>query len=252
MQHRTRSRSSNVSFYVPGFPPGVKWLIISNVAVFILYYYTKTQLWQPLWQKLVLVPFGVVPDLRIWQLGTYMFLHDGFGHILWNMLPLWMFGADLEQTWGTKRFVQFYFFCGIGAGICVVALNFMFGDPVSWTIGCSGAIFGILLAYAMMYPNRTILFAFLIPIQVKWFVLIIGLITFMSAFGGSTSSVSHYAHLGGLLFAYIYMKLPRRRQRLDLAGTLSQRYRRWKVQRAKKKFQVYLKKQGSDRDPRVH
>jgi membrane associated rhomboid family serine protease len=250
MHYRTRPRSSGISFRVPGFPPGVKWLIIANAAIFIVYYYTYTS---KFWFPLGLVPFAVVPDFKVWELVTYLFLHSyrDFGHILWNMLFLWMFGADLEQTWGTKRFLQFYFFCGIGAGICVVALNYMFGDPLSWTIGCSGAIFGILLAYAMLFPNRTILFI-IFPIQVKWLVLILGVIAFMSASGGTNSSVSHFAHLGGLLFAYIYMKLPRRLHHFDLAGTVSQRYRHWKVQRAKRKFQVYLKKQGSDRDPWVH
>jgi len=251
MYHRTRSRSSGISFYVPGFPRGVKWLIIANAAVFILLYFTFKEL-PGFWDLLGLRPTDVVTKLRFWQLGTYLFLHGGFGHIIWNMLPLWMFGADLEQTWGTKRFLQFYFFCGVGAGICVVITNYLAHSPETWTIGASGAIFGILLAYAMLYPNRTILFGFLIPIQVKWFVLIIGVITLMSAVGGSTSSVSHFAHLGGLLFAYIYMKLPRGRHGFDLAGTVSQRYRHWKVQRAKRKFQVYLKKQGSDRDPWVH
>jgi membrane associated rhomboid family serine protease len=251
MQHRTRSRSSGISFYVPGFPPGVKWLLIANVAVFILWFFTGLEL-RELWGRLALVPTLVVNHFMFWQLATYMFLHGGFGHILWNMLALWMFGADLEQSWGTKRFLQFYFFSGIGAGICVVIANYIAGTPDTATIGASGAIFGILLAYAMMYPNRTILFGFLIPIQVKWFVLIIGVISFLSAFGSVNSRVSEFAHLGGLLFAYIFLKLPRRRQRLDLAGSLNQRYRRWKVQRAKRKFQVYLKKHGSDRDPRVH
>lgn len=256
MYYSTRRRSSGSSFYVPGFPPGVKWLLIANTAVFIVYFFTKDQ-FPTFWWDLHLVPFAVVRVFMFWQLGTYLFLHDpsGFGHILWNMLLLWMFGADLEKAWGTRRFLRFYFFCGVGAGVCVVVANYLFGNPVSQmsgTIGCSGAIFGILLASAMLFPNRTILFGFFIPIQVKWLVLILGVITFMSAVSGSTSSVSHYAHLGGLLFAYIYMKLPRRRNRFDLMGTVGQRYRHWKVQRAKRKFQVYMKKHGSDRDPWVH
>jgi membrane associated rhomboid family serine protease len=249
MYHRTRPRSSGVSFYVPGFPPGVKWLIIATSALFIVRFLT---VYSGFWAEFALIPSDVVGHLKIWQLATYLFLHGGFGHIIWNMLPLWMFGADLEQAWGTKRFLQFYFFCGVGAGVCVVIANYLAHTPDTATIGASGAIFGILLAYAMLYPNRTILFGFLIPIQVKWFVLIIGVITLMSAVGTSESSVSHFAHLGGLLFAYIYMKLPHGRQRFDLAGTVSQRYRHWKVRRAKRKFQVYLKKQGSDRDPWVH
>jgi len=249
--YRTRSRSSGISFYVPGFPPGVKWLLIANTAVFILWFFTGLEM-QVLWSALALVPVDVVTRLWLWQLATYMFIHGGFGHILWNMLALWMFGADLEQSWGTRRFLNFYFFCGIGAGVCVVIANYLSHTPGVATIGASGAIFGILLAYAMMFPNRTILFGFLIPIKVKWFVLIIGVITFMSAFRNVNSGVSEFAHLGGLLFAYIYMKMPHGRQRIDLAGAIGQRYKAWKLQRAKRKFQVYLKKQGSDRDPWVH
>src|SRR5271170_552918 len=138
MSFRSRTRATGV-FYVPGFPKGVKWLLISNVAVF---------------------PVSVVKDFYVWQLASYMFLHAGFGHIIWNMLALWMFGADLEKIWGTRRFLQFYFFCGIGAGICVVALNYLlpWGNPIIPTIGSSGAIFGILMACAMLFPDRPILF----------------------------------------------------------------------------------------------
>src|SRR5271157_2101519 len=97
-----RSRSSGISFYTPGFPPGVKWLLIANVAIFIVWYFTKSQL-QELWLNLALVPAFVVHLFMVWQLATYMFLHGGFSHILWNMLALWMFGADVEQALGTRR-----------------------------------------------------------------------------------------------------------------------------------------------------
>ena len=129
---------------------------------------------------------AVVKDFFVWQLATYLFLHGGFGHIIWNMLALWMFGADLEQIWGTRRFLQFYFFCGIGAGICVVLVNYVlpWGNPAIPTIGSSGAIFGILLAYAMLFPDRDILFGFLFPIKVKYFVMIIGAIAFLSFLRG--------------------------------------------------------------------
>src|SRR5437016_8820343 len=148
MSYRSRNRTLGV-FYSPGFPTGVKWLLISNVAVFFLGFFAGLlQMDRPL-AILALVPAEVVLRLFVWQLATYLFLHGGFGHILWNMLALWMFGADIERAWGTKRFLQFYFFCGIGAGICVVIANYAFGDPATRTIGSSGAIFGILLAYAM-------------------------------------------------------------------------------------------------------
>src|SRR5438105_2177204 len=205
-----RNRTLGV-FYSPGFPTGVKWLLISNVAVFFLGFFAGLlQMDRPL-AILALVPAEVVLRLFVWQLATYLFLHGGFGHIIWNMLALWMFGADLERAWGTRRFLKFYFFCGIGAGLCVVIANYVipWGNPMIPTIGSSGAIFGLLLAYAMLFPDRTILWGFLIPIQVKWFVLIIGVINLMMSFQVNTG-VSVFAHLGGLLCGYIYMRSPRR------------------------------------------
>ncbi|HLJ46437.1 MAG TPA: rhomboid family intramembrane serine protease [Bryobacteraceae bacterium] len=252
MANRSRYRTPGM-FYVPGFPPGVKWLLISNVAIFILSLFAQGTALGTVFAWLALTPRIVIEGLAVWQLVTYMFLHGGFMHIIWNMLALWMFGADLERDWGTRRFLKFYFFCGVGAGICVVIVNYLlpFGNPGIATIGSSGAIFGILLAYAMMYPTRTILWGFLIPIQVRWFVLIVGAISFLSAFRGVNTGVSEFAHLGGLLFGYIYMKLPRN-VGFDVIGPMRRQYHDWKIQRAKRKFQVYLKKQGSDRDKWVH
>jgi membrane associated rhomboid family serine protease len=250
MSLRTRTRTQGI-FYVPGFPPGVKWLLISNVAIFVIGYFAGLlQLDRPL-AYLALIPVRVLSDGFLWQLVTYLFLHGSIGHILFNMLALWMFGADLEGTWGTRRFLQFYFFCGVGAGICVVLANYLlpWGNPRIPTIGSSGAIFGILMAYAMLYPTRTILFSFLFPIQVKYFVMIIGAIAFLSSFQVN-NGVSEFAHLGGLLFGYIFLKTPN--FRFDLAGPVRHQYSEWKLRRAKKKFQVYLRKQGSGRDPRVH
>jgi membrane associated rhomboid family serine protease len=246
-----RSRTRTGIFYVPGFPKGVKWLLISNIAVFLLGFFAQlVRLDRPL-GLFALIPVQVVKDFFVWQLATYLFLHGGFGHIIWNMLALWMFGADLERVWGTRRFIQFYFFCGIGAGVCVVVANYLlpWGNPLIPTIGSSGAIFGILLAYAMMYPDRTILWGFLIPIQVKYFVMIIGAIAFLSSFQVN-NGVSEFAHLGGLLFGYIFMKSPR--VQFDLAGPVRRQYHDWKLRRAKKKFQVYLRKQGSGRGPTLH
>jgi membrane associated rhomboid family serine protease len=250
MSFRSRTRTLGI-FSVPGFPPGVKWLLISNVAIFIIGYFAGLlQLDRPL-GYLALIPVRVLRDGFLWQLVTYLFLHGSIGHILWNMLALWMFGADLEGTWGTRRFLQFYFFCGVGAGVCVVLANYLlpWGNPRVPTIGSSGAIFGILMAYALLYPTRTILFSFLIPIQVKYFVMIIGAIAFLSSFQVNTG-VSEFAHLGGLLFGYIFLRTPN--FRFDLAGPIRHQYSEWKLRRAKKKFQVYLRKQGSGRDPRVH
>src|SRR5260370_3216827 len=124
MSFRSRSRATGV-FYVPGFPKGVKWLLISNVAIFIVdFFLGRAQLDGPL-SVLPLVPVQVVKQFFIWQLATYLFLHGGFGHIIWNMLALWMFGADLESDWGTRKFLRFYFYCVIVAGICFVVANYL-------------------------------------------------------------------------------------------------------------------------------
>jgi len=244
-----RSRSSFArTFYVPGFPKGVKWLLISNVAVFLITFFAGLN--GP-FLFLKLIPIAVVKDFFVWQLATYMFLHAGFGHIIWNMLALWMFGAMLEPSWGTRRFLQFYFFCGIGAGICVVLLNYLlpWGDPAIPTVGSSGAIYGILMACAILFPDQTILFGFLFPIQMKWFVLIVGAIAFLSSFQVN-NGVSAFAHLGGLLFGYIFLKSPR--LQFDVAGPIRRSYQDYKLRRAKKKFQVYLRKQGSGKGPTIH
>ena len=143
----------------------------------------------------------------IWQLVTYMFLHDrGFGHILFNMLTLWMFGMDLERDWGTKHFLKYYFLCGIGAGICDVLVNAALGNLDTRTIGASGAIYGLLLAFGLLYPDRMVLMSFLFPIKAKYFVMIMGAIAFLSSIGSSGSRVSNVAHLGGMLFGYAYLR----------------------------------------------
>ena len=250
MSFRSRTRVTG-AFYIPGFPKGVKWLLISNVAIFILTFFAeRTGVSGPL-IFLKLIPVAVVKDFFVWQLATYAFLHQGFGHIIWNMLALWMFGADIERVWGTRRFVQFYFFCAVGAGICVVIANYVlpWGNPNIATIGSSGAIFGILLVYAMMFPDREILFGFVFPIKVKYFVMIVGAVAFLSSFGVNTG-VSNFAHLGGLLFGYLFLKTPN--MQFDPVAPMRRQYRDWKLQRAKKKFQVYLRKQGSGRGPNVH
>ena len=134
MSFRSRTRATG-GLYVPGFPKGVKWLLISNVAVFLIGFFAGASSigWASCEFPRVDHPFPWSKYFFIWQLATYMFSARWVsGHIIWNMLALWMFGADLEKIWGTRRFVQFYFFCGIGAGICVVVLNYLlpWGNPI--------------------------------------------------------------------------------------------------------------------------
>lgn len=236
-----RGRTRAVSFFsAEHFPPGTKWLLIANTVVFVVTFFAGPP------RILALTPRAVVEGFMVWQLATYMFLHGGFGHILWNMLALWMFGAEIEQEWGTRRFLKFFFLCGIGAGVCVVLANYAVGSPDIPTIGSSGAIFGLLLAYAILFPRRTILWGFLIPIQARWFVLIIGVISFMMSIGGGNTGISEFAHLGGLLTGYLYLRAGR--MRLNPLGFVQDNYASWRRQRLKRKFDVYQRKHDSDRD----
>lgn len=249
MAYRIKARGSGFS-YSGFFSTGVKWLLVSNITLFVIYYFSVIGGYAWLFHPFGLIPQDVVYHFAIWQFVSYMFLHDplGFGHILFNMLALWMFGSDLEQLWGTRRFLNYYFLCGIGAGLCVVIANLIFnGDQLNTrTIGASGAIYGLLLAFGMTYPDRQILMSFLFPIKAKYFVMIMGAIAFMSSFGGSGSGVSNVAHLGGMLFGYVYLKTYRPRQ--GFLSSLGSWYQDYKLQRAKKKFKVYLKKRGSGDD----
>ncbi len=243
MRYDTRSRSTGFRF-ASSLPVGVRWLLISNVTLFLIYFFVNRTAGAQFFLLLSLVPQAVIKHFAIWQLFTYMFLHDpnGFSHILFNMLTLWMFGTDLERQWGTKRFLTYYFVCGVGAGICVVLINLLFGEMNARVIGASGAIYGLLLAFGLLYPDRTLLFSFLFPIKAKYFVMILGAIAFLSSFSVN-GGLSNVAHLGGMLFGYAYLKMEFQTVNLDFIG-LS--YRDWKLQRAKKKFQVYMRKHDRD------
>ena len=150
-----------------------------------------------------LIPSQVTGHGWLWQLASYMFLHGSFFHILLNMLALWMFGSELEYLWGSRRFLQYYFITGIGAAITNTLLQPHSMVPI---IGASGAIYGLLLAYGMYFPDRRIYLYFLFPIRAKYFVIIFGGLELMEAFSRSHDGVAHIAHLGGLLFGFIYLK----------------------------------------------
>ncbi len=237
-QPRFGYRRSFVSDY---FPPGLKWLIISNTGIFVLQYLFPRSLGGMLTTLFSLYLAGVVKGLYVWQVFTYMFLHGGIGHLLFNMLTLWFFAAQLERDWGTKRFLKYYFYCGIAAGICVLLVNWAVGDWATPTIGASGAIYGVLVAFAVLYPNQTVLMYFLFPIKAKYMVMIFIGIELLVTFGPNTG-VSTIAHLGGAAFGYIYLKGRLPRVRLPELGSA---YKQWKLQRAKKKFQVYMRKHGN-------
>lgn len=139
-------------------------------------------------------------DFWPWQLLTYGFLHGGIGHLFFNMFALYMFGLPIEQAWGTKRFVIFYLVCIVGAGL-VQLLTAAIGGDIYPTVGASGGVFGLLLAFGMMYPNQRIMLLFPpIPMKAKWFVIGYGLLTLYFGVTGTMSGVAHFAHLGGMLF----------------------------------------------------
>ena len=135
-----------------------------------------------------------------WQLFSYAFLHGGFNHLFFNMFALWMFGFPVERMWGSKRFTEYYVICVLGAGLIQLLVQYLSGD-VYPTIGASGAVFGLLLAYGVMWPNnKLILIFFPVPIKAKWFVLIYGAVELVFGVTGAMPQIAHYAHLGGLLF----------------------------------------------------
>ncbi len=243
-------RPYGVSYsFGPGrITPAVKALLIANTAVFVLELFVRDMV--PL---LGLTPSAVLHGGWVWQPLTYMFLHHpgSFTHILFNMLILWMFGVELERLWGTPFFVRYYFVAGIGAALTtliVSVLPFDFAMPVYYatTVGASGAIYGLLLAYAYYYPDRPILMFLLFPIPAKYFVLILGGIAFLSSVVGG-SSVAHATHLGGLLAGYIYLKSGRG----GLMAEVKYRWVKWKMNRLRRRFDVH--QGGRDRwDKTIH
>ncbi|HYE86914.1 MAG TPA: rhomboid family intramembrane serine protease [Vicinamibacterales bacterium] len=231
------------SFGPGGITPAVKILIISNVVAFLL----NMIVGSAMTLRLGFSPQAVLEQFALWQPFTYMFLHstNGVGHILFNMLALWMFGTELERTWGTRFFTKYYIVTGVGAAAVSMLLSFWIDDIYyNVTVGASGAIYGLLLAYGMYFPNRPIMLYFIFPIPARIFVMIVGAIAFLSSLGGPGGGVAHSAHLGGLVVGYLYLKTLRSRP----MDELKYRYLRWKMGRARSRFDVYSGGRASDDD----
>jgi len=235
MQYQTRT----MMFGGGGMTPAVKTLLIINVAVFLL---------QAVLDDWIVLLFGLVPYLvwrffYVWQLFTYQFLHGGLLHLLFNMLALWMFGCDLERRWGSGFFLKYYFISVIGGAI----LNTLF---VPWqtapSIGASAGVYGILLAFGLIYPNQIVYFYFFFPIKMKHFVWIIGAIALYSSITSSQGGIAHLAHLGGMLFGYLYLRRFNPWDRFKLY--LDQR----RLRRLKRRFQVIQGKKDDDTKPTFH
>ncbi len=190
--------------YGRGLPPAVKTLLIANGAVFAVQVLVPVARWSAI--------FGLVPALvnqrfMVWQFFTYMFLHGGFSHIFWNMFMLWMFSTELEYNWGSRDFMKYYLICGLGGGI-LVWITAMFGlsSYTAATVGASGAIFGVLVAYGLMWPNRLIFIMGILPMRAWHMVLIFGGFDLLKGISGSAGHIAVFAHVGGGITGYIYLK----------------------------------------------
>jgi len=247
MRRPSSPYASSFSFGPGPVSTTLKALIAANVVMFLV-----TTFAQSVIPYLGLVPAFVLRRFWVWQVATYMFLHGGIFHIVFNMLALWMFGAELERRWGTRYFLKFYFVTGIGAGALTVlfsTLPFAFAQQVqhSIVIGASGAIYGLLLAYALYFPDRPIYMYFVFPIPAKWFVAIVGAIAFFSSLS-EAGGTANATHLGGLIVGYLFLK----GARMHPLSELKYRYLKWKINRVRKKFDVYSGGRADDWDRRVH
>ena len=215
-------------------PTIVKHLLIINVLMFLAYI-TLIRFNIDL-NDILGLHFFKASDFRIYQLVTYMFMHGNFGHLFFNMFALWMFGNTLENIWGSKRFLLFYMVCGIGAGLCQELVQYiqyaaslaqyetvnMSGRIISMdsylnmmtTVGASGAIYGLLLAFGMMFPNSLIYLYFFVPIKAKWFVIGYAVIELLTGVMSASDGVAHFAHLGGMLMGLIILLIWKKKGRL--------------------------------------
>jgi len=205
--------------------PGVKYLLFTCVGVFLFQSFAPRE---------ILVLFGLIPYLVwnkyfVWQLGTYIFLHGGLFHLIFNLFALWMFGCQLERQWGTKNFVKYFLVTGIGAGISYAVVS---PGQLSPVIGASGAIYGILLAYGLIFPNQMIYVWFLFPIKARYFVIIFGAIELYASVTGSGGGIAHVAHLGGMLFGYLYINYARILRKVYMA------YLQYKLRRLRRDIHI--------------
>ena len=242
MSRYYRSTSSGIGY--PIWSPAVRALILTCVVVFVLQFFDENYGSYTLLRSFGLTPYLVTHSLYLWQLATYIFLHDvhGITHILFNMLGLWMFGSDLERSWGARKFVTYFFVCGVGAGVLTAVIS---PNSTAPTIGASGAIYGVLLAYAMMFPTRIIYFL-IFPMPAKWFAVIMGGLAFFSSLSANSGGVAYIAHLGGMLFGFLYLRGGR------LVPDLKWQYEQWQRRRLRRKFDVYYNdrnRKDNDRRP---
>ena len=227
MRFQFQSDPGQFSYKPALFTDAIKILVSVNFGIFLLQTVARTEgLFFPLFG---LVPKLVWSEFMIWQPFTYLFFHGGIWHLLINMFVLWMFGSELERLWGKEHFLKFYFVTGVGAGLVTMIFGLNSMTPI---VGASGAVYGVLLAYGLTYPNRTVYLYGIIPIKSLWFVIGIGVIAFMSSFD-NISQISHLTHLSGMVIGYLMLKRPVRFN--DLWFTIRKRTLEYKIKHEEKK-----------------
>ena len=197
--HELRKKNSGNPLSLPS---GVKLLLIINIAVFILMVLSGQRDRDIIIRIFGLIPNAISNEYKFWQTVTYLFIHDGPIHIIFNLFLLWVLGKDLEIDWGQKKFLIFYFICGIGAGFITVLFNIHSIIPI---VGASGAIYGLLIAYGFTYPNRILLLYGLFPVKAKYVVLGFGFVAFIASFSANQSNISHITHLSGMIIGFIFI-----------------------------------------------
>ena len=227
MRFQFQSDPGQVSYKPALFTDAIKILVSVNFGIFLLQTIARTEgMFFPLFG---LVPKLVWSEFMLWQPFTYLFFHGSIWHVLINMFVLWMFGSELERLWGKEHFLKFYFVTGVGAGLVTMIFGLNSMTPI---VGASGAVYGVLLAYGLTYPNRTVYLYGIIPIKSLWFVIGIGVIAFMSSFD-NVSQISHLTHLSGMMIGYLMLKRPVRFN--DLWFTIRKRTLEYKIKHEEKK-----------------
>ncbi|HVE14815.1 MAG TPA: rhomboid family intramembrane serine protease, partial [Elusimicrobiota bacterium] len=186
-------------FDIGRLPPAIKGLVISNIAVFALSQMVRGQFIG----IFGLIPAKVTGELWIWQLFTYLFIHAGFMHLLFNLFALGMFGMPIESQWGSREFLRYYLVCGIGGGLFQVLVSPGSAFPI---LGASGAVFGLLVAFAMLYPDAVVYLYFFFPIKAKHMAILFGVIELLAGTAETTPVVARFTHLGGMLIGYVYLR----------------------------------------------
>ncbi len=244
---------------LPPFTKAVIWLLGINTGVYLLRLLLSLVPGLDIVDAYIkiyceLTPVDVVHG-QIWQLITYSVLHEGLWHLLGNMLGLWMFGSAIESAWGTRRFLELYWVGVVGAAITTVALSYthLLGNPASSTVGASGGVFAVLIAFGMLFgDNEIMMIPFPFLIKAKYFIGILIVVTLALAMSGG-GHVAYVAHLGGLFFGWLYVRRGPKAALVNVGFAeryygMRNSYYRWKRRRAAKKFEVYMSKH----DRQVH